>query len=73
MKNIGLMLGKRQRQLRFTTTELCRQTGLSRPTIKSIMAGQNTLVSNLIVLCRVLDIRFMLTTEDYGNGFDEDS
>lgn len=50
MRNIGLMLGKRQRQLRFTTAELCRLTGLSRPTIRSIMDGKNTLVSNLIVL-----------------------
>lgn len=70
MRNIGLLLGKRQRQLRFTTAELCRLTGLSRPTIRSIMDGKNTLVSNLIVLCKVLDIRFMLMTEDYGDGED---
>lgn len=70
LRNIGLLLGKRQRQLRFTTAELCRLTGLSRPTIRSIMDGKDTLVSNLIVLCKVLDIRFMLTTEDYGDGED---
>lgn len=61
MQRIGTIIDTQKRKLRYTQTELSRQTGLTDQTIMNIRNGENTYVKNLLEICDILefDVKFV--------------
>ena len=61
MQRIGSIIDTQKHKLRYTQTELSRQTGLTDQTIMNIRNGANTYVNNLLEICDILefDVKFV--------------
>lgn len=61
MQRMGAIIDAQKRKLRYTQTELSRQTGLADQTIINIRNGENTYVKNLLEICDILefDVKFV--------------
>lgn len=61
MQRMGAIIDAQKRKLRYTQTELSRQTGLADQTIMNIRNGENTYVKNLLEICDILefDVKFV--------------
>lgn len=69
MQRLGAIIDAQKRKLRYTQTELSRQTGLNAQTIINIRNGENTYVKNLLDICEILELDMKLVDRTTGEEY----